>query len=122
MKKQVVGKVWIKYCSLKNHVANFCPGIRNSVAIRIFRSTFLVPQLRKLGFFFGKSDGWKTGRDLLLSAAEPTVKRECEMQCGRARADLPRPKGRASDAGWLAAGQSVHTSFLLSHVQQRANS
>ena len=44
------------------------------------------------------------------------------MQCGRARADLPRPQGRASDAGWPAAGQSVHKSFLMSHVHQRANS
>ena len=66
----------------------------------------------------------ETGRrDLLLSTAERTVKRECEMQCGRGGQQYAVCPGRAGvlDAGSLAAGQSAHK---LSRVTcaPRANS
>ena len=54
----------------------------------------------------------------MLSTAERTVKRECEMQCGRGGQQYAVCPGRAGvlDAGWLALPVSQLTSFLVSHV------
>ena len=117
--KHSVGKVGIKYCSFKNHMANFCLSIRNSVVIRIFRSTFLVPQLRKLGFFWQVRWVQDRERPIAFRSWADGQARMRDAVRARARAELPRPQGRAGQGRHsrcrLAGGRSV-SSHELSHV------